>query len=66
MVWVEIEPSGEFEKEEAASTAQTDFVDDGSIPTISDPNLELSSKFSLKVNPKVHFNNVAVFSTITF
>ena len=42
MVWVEIEPSWDFEKEEAARTAQTDFVDDGSIPNISDPNLEIS------------------------
>ena len=42
MVWVEIEPSWDFEKEEAARTAQTDFVDDGSIPNVSDPNLEIS------------------------
>ena len=54
MVWVEIEPSWDFEKEEAARTAQTDFVDDGSIPTISDPNLELS---------KEHINRVR-YSTV--
>ena len=53
MVWVEIEPSGEFEKEEAASTAQTDFVDDGSIPNISDPNLVISNSGLPDQHPSV-------------
>ena len=44
MVWVELESSWVFEKEEAASTANTNFVDDGKTPTISDPNLESSKE----------------------
>ena len=41
MVWVENELSKDFEKEEAARTAMTNFVGDGNIPDISDPNLIL-------------------------
>ena len=42
MVWVENEPTNDFEKDEAIGTAMTNFVDDGNTPNISDPNLKLS------------------------
>ena len=42
MVWVENEHTNDFEKEEAARTAMTNFVDDGKSPNKSDPNLTIS------------------------